>query len=90
MVEQWIPNPKVEGSIPSFPAKLNAIVEQLVSLSPCHGEGCEFESRLLRQRNMNKMQMYNNWLVYLPVKEKVVGSNPIICAKYNFVKSKTQ
>ena len=59
---------------------LNAIVEQLVSLSPCHGEGCEFESRLLRQRNVVKMQMYNNWLVYLPVKEKVVGSNPIICA----------
>ena len=46
LVEHWIENSGVEGSIPSGYTKSSSLTGKA---SPCHGEGCGFDSRLLCQ-----------------------------------------
>lgn len=49
------------------------VVAQLVSASPCHGEGCQFESGRLRQQH----PCSSLGLELLPSKQQVGGSNPL-------------
>lgn len=67
MAEQGPPKPKVEGSIPSWRAKFNASLAQLVRASVFQTEGCGFKShRSLQFRYVVKERliMVKYYIVY--------------------------